>query len=167
MLAFTAARLLTPNDPVEHPLLLVDQGRVVEVAVRRSRQLPAGVFPIDFGSGVIAPGYIDLNIHGSARYDVMDDAPEALPAIERLLAHHGVTSYFPTTVTAPIDSTLRALERLADAIEARERASGQDKDGRSARAVPLGIHLEGPFISHARRGAVSYTHLTLPTNREV
>src|ERR1700690_694369 len=121
MLAFTSARLLTPRDIVEHPLLLVEQGRVIEISSRDARPLPAGISPTDLGNNAVAPGYVDLHIHGSAGFDVMDDTPEALPAIERLLARHGITSYFPTTVTAPIDCTLRALERLADAIEAREQ----------------------------------------------
>jgi N-acetylglucosamine-6-phosphate deacetylase len=156
MLAFTAGRLLTPTDAVEHPLVLVEQGRVLEISARSSRQVPAGVSTSDFGDRVMAPGYVDLHIHGSAGYDVMDDTAEALPAIEQLLARHGVTSYFPTTVTAPMDATLRALERLADAIEKRERDREQQRERQNAdgkrRALPLGIHLEGPFISHARRG---------------
>jgi len=152
MLAFTAGRLLTPTDAVEHHLMLVEQGRIVDISLRSSRLVPAGVSTADFGNSVMAPGYVDLHIHGSAGYDVMDDATEALPAIEQLLARHGVTSYFPTTVTAPMDATLRALERLADAIEKRELdLERQNSDGK-IRALPLGIHLEGPFISHARRG---------------
>jgi N-acetylglucosamine-6-phosphate deacetylase len=66
-----------------------------------------------------------------------------LPAIERHMVQHGVTSYLPTTVTAPDDSILRALERLGKAIGG---------DVGPGRARPLGIHLEGPFISHAKRG---------------
>ncbi len=148
MLAFTARRLLTPNGVVGPALMLVDNGRILEIVARGDRQLPAGATHSDFGDGVIVPGYVDLHIHGSAGYDVMDERAETLPAIERMLARHGVTSYFPTTVTAPMEPTLRALERLADAIEARERKSANG----GSRASPLGIHLEGPFISHARRG---------------
>jgi N-acetylglucosamine-6-phosphate deacetylase len=155
--------MLTPTVAVEHPLVLVEQGRVFEISDRSSRQVPAGVSVSDFGDGVMAPGYVDLHIHGSAGYDVMDDTAEALPAIEQWLARHGVTSYFPTTVSAPMDTTLRALERLADAIEKRERdRERQNADGKG-RAIPLGIHLEGPFLSHARCGVHPPENLLAPT----
>jgi N-acetylglucosamine-6-phosphate deacetylase len=159
MLAFTAGRLFTPTDTIEHPVVLVEQGRVVAISDHSRRELPSGVAISDFGDGVIAPGYVDLHIHGNAGYDVMDDTAEALPTIEQMLARHGVTSYFPTTVTAPMDKTLRALERLADAIENCERKNADDK----ARALPLGIHIEGPFISHARRGVHPPEDLLAPT----
>ncbi len=159
MLAFTAGKLLTPTGAVERPLLLIDEARVLEISSRSSRQLPAGVAPSDFGEGVMAPGYVDLHIHGSAGFDVMDDDAEALPAIEQLLARHGVTSYFPTTVTAPMDTILRALERLASAIEKCELTTAEGGN----RARPLGIHLEGPFLSHARRGVHPPENLLAPT----
>ena len=111
---------------------------------------------MDFGDSVLAPGFIDIHIHGGAGHDVMESDPGALPGVEALLLKHGVTSYFPTTVTAPLDATLGALDRLAVAIEARVNGNGR-------RARPLGIHLEGPFISHARRGVHPPEYLLKPT----
>ena len=90
----------------------------------------------------------------------MGDSPQALPAIETLLARHGVTAYFPTTVTASFDTTLHALDRLALAIEHRQQSAHAASPGR---ALPMGIHLEGPFISHARSGVHPLDYLLAPT----
>ena len=146
MLAFTAATLFTPTEQIDDPLLLVDNGKIVEVSSRASRELPAGARIIDFPDAVLAPGFLDIHIHGSCGHDVMECNAASLRAIEGMLARHGVTCYFPTTVTAPLDALLSAVDRLATAIEAVHDTAG------SLRAKPVGIHIEGPFISHAQRG---------------
>src|SRR5215475_1029006 len=100
MKAFTAKALVTPDQSIEKPLLMVSNGKIAEVASSVSRSV--GVMEVvDLGDCTIAPGYFDLHLHGGAGHDVMESSNEALPAIERLLARHGVTSYLPTTVTAP------------------------------------------------------------------
>ena len=147
MIALTATALFTPLDRIEQPLLLVEDRVIAEVTSRARREVPGNCRSVDFGEGILAPGFIDIHIHGGAGHDVMEAGADALPPIERLLAAHGVSSYFPTTVTAPMEATLSALARLADAIDAAEKSSARD-----LRARPLGIHLEGPFISHKRRG---------------
>ena len=88
---------------------------------RARREIPKNARLVDFADDILAPGFIDLHIHGGAGHDVMEAGDGALAPVERLLASHGVSSYFPTTVTAPLDATLSALGRLADAIEAAER----------------------------------------------
>ncbi|HXZ81460.1 MAG TPA: N-acetylglucosamine-6-phosphate deacetylase [Terriglobales bacterium] len=138
----TAASLFTPLDLVRQPVVLVEDGKILQVRSRENAEIPPGVRLLDFGENILAPGFIDIHIHGGAGHDVMESDFAALPALGQFLAFHGVTSYCPTTVTAPIDQTLRALERLASAIE--KPANGH--------ARPIGVHLEGPFISHAKRG---------------
>src|SRR6516225_7067521 len=143
----SARRLLTPFDVIDHPRVVVDGGTISKIGSAADVEAIGRV--LDLGDAAIAPGSVDIHIHGGGGHDVMEDDSAALPAVEMLIAQHGVTGYFPTTVTAPLDQTLRALERLGKAIESAE------KDGdpaRARRARPLGIHLEGPFISHARRG---------------
>ena len=155
MIALTAIGLFTPLERIEQPLLFLEDGVVVEVTSRTRREIPKDCRVVDFRDGILAPGFIDIHIHGGAGHDVMEAAADALPPIEKLLASHGVSTYFPTTVTAPLDVTLSALGRLADAIESAQTSGDQ-------RARPRGIHLEGPFISHSRRGVHPPENLLTP-----
>src|ERR1700757_904572 len=122
-----ARELFTPIERVERPLLFLEDGVLVNGSPSASREIPRGARVSDLGNATVAPGFIDMHIHGGAGHDVMEVSADALPAIEKLLFQHGVTTYFPTTVTAPVDQTLSALEKLADAIEQADGTAGNGR----------------------------------------
>src|SRR5215831_11611668 len=115
--AFTAARLFTPTEEILNPLLLVEDGRIARVSTRSETELTQNTSLLDFGDATLAPGFLDIHIHGGAGLDVMRAEISELPRLGKFLASHGVTGYFATTVAAPLDKTCAALDRLADAIE--------------------------------------------------
>jgi len=129
----TARRLLTPQGAVDYPVVRVDgDGLIRSIDCASSSK----------EDSTLTPSFLDIHTHGAANHDVMEGTPKALTAVSRFLATRGVGRYLATTVTAPIDKTLRSLEGIANAIESPVRDA----------AIPIGIHLEGPFISHAKRG---------------
>jgi len=144
----SAGGCLTPQRYLQNPLLLIEDGVIASVAAPESVEPPRHFRRVDFPAAVLAPGFIDLHVHGGAGCDVMDAGADALAALERHLASHGVTSYLPTTLSSPLDKTLTALDTLAAAIEEGEKTPPAE-----VRARPAGIHLEGPFLSPEKCGA--------------
>src|SRR5450755_4165888 len=89
--AFTASRLFTPVEDIQNPLLIVEDGQIAELSSRSTREIPAGTSLVDFGDAVLAPGFLDIHIHGGAGLDVMRASPSELPRLGMFLATHGVT----------------------------------------------------------------------------
>jgi N-acetylglucosamine-6-phosphate deacetylase len=156
MIAFTAKRLYTPLARIDDAVVLVKDGSIESVRSRSDAEVNENAEVIDFGDCVLSPGFIDMHIHGAGGHDVMHSGLSDQTKMETFLASRGVTSYYPTTVTAPVDTIQSALERLAQRIESAKN------DG-AGRAQPLGIHLEGPFLSHTRRGMHPPENLMRPT----
>ncbi len=147
----TARRLLRGNQIVENPVLTVDQGHIRSI----HSGAPAGNGLVyGFPDALLVPAYLNIHVHGAMGYDVMEGTPEALHAVGASLAGHGVGGYYPTTVTSPPEKTLRALDMIAGVIEAETPSES---------AVPLGIHLEGPFLSAAKRGVHTAALLVQPS----
>jgi N-acetylglucosamine-6-phosphate deacetylase len=152
----TAERLWDGTSLLDHPTVEVEDGRIASIGQQSAGEVPAGTHLIDFPGATLAPAFFDIHIHGAAGHDVMEATPEALDAIGQLLASHGTAGYLATTVTAPLDATLRSLAGLARLIERSQNSS-------AALARPLGIHLEGPFLSHAKRGVQPAEFLLTPS----
>ncbi len=140
----TARRLLRGNEIIEYPQVAVEDGQITSILSGEPSSRGAdGGTAYDFPEALLAPAYLNIHVHGAAGFDVMEGTQRALQAVGASLAGHGVGAYYPTTVTSSTEETLRALDMIAGVIE-----SGPPSDG----AVPLGIHLEGPFLSAAKRG---------------
>src|SRR5215467_4772960 len=155
------ARVVLPGEIV-HGGILTRHGRIAEVFAESNR--PAGFGSdesIDAGQRYLAPGLIDIHIHGSAGIDVQDTDEDGLSRISQFLLGKGVTAYFPTFVPADSEALAAALGRINSYVENSGEAQkagahwkrGVPGAGESWRqAVPgagariLGVHFEGPFV---------------------
>lgn len=130
---FADARFILPDGIRDGLELVVEEGKIAELRERSS------AVATDLGGNYLAPGFIDLHIHGARGRDTMEAKPEAFQAICDYHATGGTTSLLLTTATAPISeivAVLRAVRALAGAIK-----------------QIAGVHVEGPFISKTRAGA--------------
>jgi N-acetylglucosamine-6-phosphate deacetylase len=149
-----ARRLMSAGGVVEYPLVSIEDGRVSRIESLSARDHGRIAATYQFAEATLVPSYFDIHIHGCAGHDVMEATPEALEVIGAYLASRGVGAYLPTTVTSPRDETIRSLAGLAAMI-------GRDSDRHGA--SPLGIHLEGPFLSHLKRGVHTDALLEAPS----
>jgi N-acetylglucosamine-6-phosphate deacetylase len=133
------------GDRVEAGRLTVEDGRIATVE-------PARV-PAD--APYIAPGFVDVHIHGWGGHDAMGHVT-ALDGMSRALLRRGVTSFLPTAVSAP----------LADLAEFAARVRAWIPAAPDNGADPLGFNLEGPFLSSTRRGAHDQAFLVQPSHVE-
>src|SRR5947209_4071751 len=134
-------RIVTPVG-VLAGVVAIEGKAIVEVS--RESAVGAGEPLLDLDRRWLLPGYIDGHVHGGGGAHCNTSDPEEVMAVVRFHASHGTTALLATTVAAPISSLEDALSTIASVVDRRPEGT----------AAVLGSHLEGPFLSRARPGAM-------------
>ncbi|MCF3109868.1 N-acetylglucosamine-6-phosphate deacetylase [Niabella sp. CC-SYL272] len=147
------ARILTPQRVIKEGILIAKAGRIVYVG--EQNQEVAGALEMDAEGLFLAPGFIDLHVHGGGGHDFMDGTVDAFLKIAETHARYGTTALYPTTLTSE-------KQYLLDTLDAFE--SAQQRNTRGAQL--LGMHLEGPYFAMSQRGAQDPRYIRNPDPEE-
>ncbi len=150
MKAITNGKIILKDRIVENSVLLCSD--VIEGIVPADK-IPEGAEIIDANGGYVAPGLIDLHIHGYLGKDVCDGEEESIRTIAGGIVKNGVTGFLPTTMTVDMKVIRKALEVCRDLKEESRTWCG---------STILGCHAEGPFISAAKKGAQDAKYILAP-----
>lgn len=135
-------------DRIEAGNVLVEQGKIKAINPKNT-----GDCDVIDGQGLyLAPGFIDVHIHGAGGHDTMDGTYTAINEISKVIVKHGTTSFLPTTMTL-------STENVYQSMKAIHKAKTEGTEGSNV----LGAHLEGPFISPHAIGAQNPNFLIPPT----
>ncbi|WP_018130852.1 N-acetylglucosamine-6-phosphate deacetylase [Effusibacillus pohliae] len=150
--------LITDRQLRNDQILVCEDGKIAHVGPSRG-ETPDLVVE----SGYIAPGYVDIHIHGCKGYDVMDGTFESLAGIARSLTAYGVTGFLATTLTAHLERLLQVVAVCREFAE-RQQDAGVDAGERTQLGARLlGIHLEGPWLNAKYKGAQNEAHIAPPS----
>jgi N-acetylglucosamine-6-phosphate deacetylase len=135
--------LLDPElDDAQPGRLLLEDGRIA-ARLAAGEPDPERARPVDMGGMAVAPGLLDLHFHGATVFSPPDDALAELRHDAVVSARHGTTAFLATTVCGPPAELAHRVTSLVRAV------ASPPGDG----AIPLGIHLEGPWIAPGAVGA--------------
>jgi N-acetylglucosamine-6-phosphate deacetylase len=141
------ATVYADDSILEDGWVLVQGARVARVGQGALPAL-ASVERIDLRGQALAPGFIDIHVHGALGHDTMDATPPALQEMARFYARHGVTGFLATTMSNPPGPILAALQNIA---LVQSLGTGG--------AALLGAHVEGPYLDPERAGAQDPGHI--------
>lgn len=152
------ATLVLPDRVVPRGALDVGRGRLTAIGHEGGLPPWAGE-TVDAGGAFVAPGYIDLHVHGGDGADFMDGTVAAFEAVIRAHARHGTTSIVPTSTVARHEQTIAFLET----VRAMQRRGA---DPRSGMGRTLGAHLYGPYFAGEKIGCHPKEPARPPARRE-
>jgi N-acetylglucosamine-6-phosphate deacetylase len=162
---FTNARLIFPDGIRDGLELVVEKGKISAI---RERSHARATEVLDLKRNYLAPGFIDLHVHGALGRDTMEASAEAFQVICHYHASGGTTSLLLTTATAPLDRIVGVLDLVRDSIQRRASCdAAQDKPSWHLPHAVEGVHVEGPFISNARCGAQHAEFIQSPSQHSV
>src|SRR5947199_2545869 len=154
---FTNARLIFPDVIRDGLELVAEEGKIT--AIREQTQ-SGGEGVINLQGNYLAPGFIDLHVHGALGRDTREGSEEAFRTLCDFHASGGTTSLLLTTATAPIEKIIAALNAVRDSTHRGGRGSHPT-------SVIAGVHAEGPFISKAKCGAQREEFIQVPSPARV
>lgn len=146
-------RIITAEKIIENGSLLVSDGIITEITDKKIRS-KADVI-VDAAGKFIAPGFIDIHIHGGGGSDFMDGTIEDFLTIAETHLQYGTTALVPTTLTAEKENLLHILDIY-------KKASKQNVKG----AQFLGMHIEGPYFAMNQKGAQDARYIRKPDKKE-
>ena len=150
----TNARLILP-DSVQRGSLSIRSGQILKISKNSKPATNSKESVMDLRGGFLAPGFVDLHIHGAMGRDTMEARLDAFREITEFHLHGGTTSLTLTTLSAPQGDILNALDAIAPIVN---RSIGGSRI--------LGVHVEGPFISKEKAGAQNPNFVRNPTAKE-
>ncbi len=153
-LLLTHGTVVLPDRLISNGEIVCQGGKIVYVGKTRKRTR-SNFQVMDAEGGFIAPGFIDIHVHGGAGADFMDGTIEAVQTACRCHAKHGTTTLFPTTTTGTPEQ-IHAM--LQSCVEARRQGSS------GARIT--GVHLYGPYFAEDKVGCHSKEGRRSPTSAE-
>ena len=144
-------KIMLPDAVVSGKSLVFDSDSGTIVGLVES--VPAGVKTIDANGNYVAPGLVDIHIHGCFGEDTSDAKPEGVKKMAYGVAQNGVTAFLPTTMTVAKDEIIAALNSVRSLKEESKTWDG---------AEILGVHAEGPFINPSKKGAQAAENILVP-----
>lgn len=160
MLFITNATIYTPTQRIERGAVLLDGGRIAAVGPVEQITCPPDAQVIDAAGLLLAPGFIDLQFNGGFGQDFTAD-PTAIWSVAAGLPRYGVTAFLPTIITAPLEKSAAGQRVVMQGRLGGE--TGGETPPLPRGATPLGLHIEGPFLNPAKKGAHNPSYLQQPS----